>query len=89
MILRDCFLRVRRFERLQSRLGITRPLLASRLRKLVDEFVLVKVPDQERPLRHEYRLTPKGLDLYPAVTACSACAEPLVPRQIHARRAAS
>ena len=32
LILRDCFLRVRRFEEFQARLGITRPLLASRLR---------------------------------------------------------
>jgi DNA-binding HxlR family transcriptional regulator len=69
MILRDCFLRVRRFEDFQARLGITRPLLASRLKKLVDASVLAKVPYQERPLRHEYRLTPRGLDLYPVVMA--------------------
>ena len=55
--LRDCFLRVRRFEDFQERLGITRPILASRLKKLVDEFVLVKVPYQQRPVRYEYRLT--------------------------------
>ncbi|HPU51806.1 MAG TPA: helix-turn-helix domain-containing protein [Burkholderiaceae bacterium] len=67
MILRDCFLRVRRFEDFQARLGITRPLLASRLKKLVEERVLVKVPYQQRPLRHEYRLTGKGRDLYPVV----------------------
>jgi DNA-binding HxlR family transcriptional regulator len=67
LILRDCFLRVRRFEDFQERLGITRPILASRLKKLVDEFVLVKVPYQQRPVRYEYRLTPKGLDLYPIV----------------------
>src|SRR5260370_5204041 len=67
LILRDCFLRVRRFEEFQARLGITRPLLASRLRKLVKDFVLAKVPYQERPLRYEYRLTQKGLDLYPIV----------------------
>lgn len=67
LILRDCFLRVRRFEDFQQRLGITRPLLASRLKKLVEAFVLVKVPYQERPVRYEYRLTPKGLDLYPVV----------------------
>jgi DNA-binding HxlR family transcriptional regulator len=65
LILRDCFLRVRRFEDFQERLGITRPILASRLRKLVDEFVLVKVPYQQRPPRYEYRLTQKGLDLCP------------------------
>jgi DNA-binding HxlR family transcriptional regulator len=51
LILRDCFLRVRRFEDFQERLGITRPILADRLKKLVDEFVLVKVPYQQRPLR--------------------------------------
>src|SRR5467141_2197365 len=56
-ILRDCFLRVRRFEDFQDRLGITRPILASRLKKLVDAFVLVKVPYQQRPVRYEYRLT--------------------------------
>ncbi len=67
LILRDCFLRVRRFEEFQARLGITRPLLASRLRKLVRDFVLAKVPYQQRPLRYEYRLTEKGIDLYPIV----------------------
>ena len=67
LILRDCFLRVRRFEEFQARLGITRPILAGRLRKLVKDFVLAKVPYQERPLRYEYRLTQKGLDLYPIV----------------------
>ncbi|HEX9325317.1 MAG TPA: helix-turn-helix domain-containing protein, partial [Reyranella sp.] len=69
LILRDCFLRVRRFEEFQARLGVTRPILASRLRKLVKDFVLAKVPYQERPLRYEYRLTQKGLDLYPIVMA--------------------
>src|SRR5213083_1927038 len=69
LILRDCFLRVRRFEEFQARLGVTRPILASRLRKLVDDFVLAKVPYQQRPLRYEYRLTQKGLDLYPIVMA--------------------
>ena len=69
LILRDCFLRVRRFEDFQARLGVTRPILARRLRKLVDDFVLAKVPYQQRPLRYEYRLTQKGLDLYPIVMA--------------------
>src|SRR5262249_18345548 len=57
----------RRFEEFQARLGVTRPILASRLRKLVKNFVLAKVPYQERPMRYEYRLTQKGLDLYPIV----------------------
>ena len=69
LILRDCFLRVRRFEDFQARLGVTRPILARRLRKLVEDFVLTKVPYQQRPLRYEYRLTEKGLALYPVVMA--------------------
>ena len=67
LILRDCFMRVRRFEAFQSRLGITRHLLAERLRKLVAAGVLRKVAYQQRPLRHEYILTQKGLDLYPII----------------------
>jgi DNA-binding HxlR family transcriptional regulator len=67
MILRDCFLRVRRFDDFQERLGIGRPILADRLKKLVDAFVLTKVAYQTNPTRYEYRLTPKGLDLYPVI----------------------
>jgi DNA-binding HxlR family transcriptional regulator len=69
LVLRECFLRVRRFEDFQERLGITRPLLAARLQKLVDAGVLEKVAYQERPTRHEYRLTSRGLDLYPVLMA--------------------
>ena len=35
LILRECFLRKRRFEAFQASLGITRHLLAGRLKKLV------------------------------------------------------
>src|SRR5258705_13493059 len=69
LILRDCFLRVRRFEDFHERLGITRPILANPLKKVVDEFVLVKGPSQQRPLRYEYRLPQKGLDVYQIVMA--------------------
>lgn len=67
LILRDCFLRVRRFEEFQERLGIGRAILSDRLQKLVEASVLTKVAYQQNPVRHEYRLTPKGLDLYPVV----------------------
>lgn len=69
LILRECFLRVRRFDQFQEQLQITRHVLANRLKKLVDDGVLVKVPYQERPERFEYRLTDKGLDLYPVMMA--------------------
>lgn len=67
LILRECFLRVRRFDQFQERLKITRHVLANRLKKLVDEGVLAKVAYQDRPERFEYRLTDKGLDLYPVM----------------------
>lgn len=67
LILRDCFLKVRRFEGFQARLGITRHLLAARLKKLVEAGVLKKVAYQQRPARYEYVLTDKGLDLHPVI----------------------
>src|SRR5262245_42820129 len=69
LILRDCFLRVRRFDDSQARLGITRHVLADRLRKLVRLGVLRRLPYQHKPPRYEYRLTPKGLDLQPVLLA--------------------
>jgi DNA-binding HxlR family transcriptional regulator len=67
LILRDCFLRIRRFDDFEARLNITRHILADRLRKLVEAGVLKKVPYQDGPMRYEYRLTEKGLDLYPVL----------------------
>ena len=69
LVLRDAFLRTRRFEDFQSSLGITRHRLADRLRKLVDNGILVRVPYQQRPARYEYRLTDKGRDLYPVIVS--------------------
>ncbi len=67
LILRDAFLGTRRFDQFQHSLGITRHRLSERLGKLVEQGVLVKVPYQERPVRYEYRLTRKGLALYPVL----------------------
>jgi DNA-binding HxlR family transcriptional regulator len=69
LILRDCFLRVRRFEAFQSSLQITRHLLSERLKKLVRFGILRRVPYSEAPKRYEYILTEKGLDLYPIIMA--------------------
>ena len=60
LILREAFRRVRRFEEFQVRLGVTRPVLAERLRKLVEAGVFERQLYQERPARYEYRLTGKG-----------------------------
>jgi DNA-binding HxlR family transcriptional regulator len=67
LVLRDAFLGLRRFDQFQRSLGIARNVLAARLERLIGEEILEKIPYQERPLRHEYRLTAKGLDLWPVV----------------------
>ena len=69
LILRDVFRGVRRFGELQRDLGIARNLLADRLAKLVDHEVLERVPYQDRPVRCEYKLTPKGADLSTSLIA--------------------
>lgn len=69
LILRDCFNGVRRFDDFQSRLGISRTIVTDRLTLLVREGVLKRVLYQQRPDRHEYRLTEKGLDLHPILMA--------------------
>jgi DNA-binding HxlR family transcriptional regulator len=69
LVLREVFLRNRRFEDIQRRLGIARNVLADRLARLVDEDVLERVAYQQRPERFEYRLTAKGLDLWPVLVA--------------------
>src|SRR3546814_20644191 len=67
LILRECFMKVRRLEDFQSRLGISRGVLAERLHGLTDNFILTKVAYQQDPLRPEYRLPPKGLHLFPVI----------------------
>ena len=69
LIMREAFYGVRRFEEFQRVLGLGRNILTLRLNTLVDEGLLTKVPYQERPPRHEYRLTDKGRDVYPILAA--------------------
>lgn len=69
LVLREVFRGVHRFSEMQQELGIARNLLSNRLGRLVDEGVLEKVPYQDRPVRHEYRLTTKGAELSPALVA--------------------
>jgi DNA-binding HxlR family transcriptional regulator len=69
LIVRDAFRGVRRFEDFQRRLGISRNILNERLQTLVRAGVLVRVPYSQRPPRDEYRLTDKGRDLWPVLTA--------------------
>jgi DNA-binding HxlR family transcriptional regulator len=69
LILRDAFLGTRRFDDFQRNLGIARNVLQARLERLVEQGVLRRERYQERPERFEYRLTRKGVDLWPVLVA--------------------
>ena len=69
LILRDVFRGKRRFEDIRASLGIARNVLTARLEMLVEEGILERRLYQERPERHEYFLTEKGLDLWPVLVA--------------------
>ncbi len=72
LILRDLFRGVRRFSAMQHDLGIARNMLADRLGRLVEAGVVGKVPYQHRPVRFDYILTHKGLDLSNSLLALMA-----------------
>ena len=71
LIVRDVLAGFRRFDEMQRSLGVARNVLAGRLGRLVEEGILERRAYSERPPRHEYFLTEKGLDLWPVLVAIS------------------
>ena len=71
LILRELFLGSRRFDEFQGYTGMSPALLSTRLKLLRKEGIVEQVRYRERPPRREYRLTEKGLDLYPVILALS------------------
>jgi DNA-binding HxlR family transcriptional regulator len=69
MILRELFLGNNRFDGLQKQTGMSPRSLTIRLKHLVEADILEKVAYQQAPARHDYRLTNKGIELWPVVTA--------------------
>lgn len=69
MILRAAFNGVRHFEDFLEALGIARNILSNRLSRLVEVGILQREHCADDRRRIEYRLTPKGLDLLPAMLA--------------------
>ena len=64
LIIRECFFGIHRFDDFQRRLAIAPNILSQRLQRLVQQGILAKVADDSWAVRHEYRLTEKGMDLY-------------------------
>ena len=74
LVLREAFNGIRRFDDMQRRTGAPRQVLSSRLGRLVTDGILRKAPYQEpgKRRRSEYRLTEKGIDLFPVIAALLA-----------------
>jgi DNA-binding HxlR family transcriptional regulator len=74
VVLREVFNGVRRFDDMRRHTGIPRQVLTNRLGSLVTHGLLRREPYQEpgARLRHEYKLTRQGLDLYPMLIALAA-----------------
>jgi DNA-binding HxlR family transcriptional regulator len=69
LILREAFLGRHRFDEFQQGTGIARNILSSRLRDLVRDGILDRARSEGGNGRVEYRLTRKGLELYPVLIA--------------------
>jgi DNA-binding HxlR family transcriptional regulator len=67
LILREAFLGRHRFDEFQEGTGIARNILSSRLRDLVGNGILARTRIDGESRRIEYRLTKKGVDLYPVL----------------------
>ncbi|WP_309110640.1 helix-turn-helix domain-containing protein [Saccharothrix sp.] len=72
LIVRDAARGVTRFDGFLARLPIARNVLSDRLATLVRHGVLDRVQYQDRPPRHEYRLTAKGRELVPVLLSLMA-----------------
>jgi DNA-binding HxlR family transcriptional regulator len=71
LLLREAFYGAHRFDEFVRRAGFTEAVTAARLRELVEEGILERRPYQEpgQRSRHDYHLTEKGRDLFPAIVA--------------------
>jgi DNA-binding HxlR family transcriptional regulator len=69
LIIRDALVGATRFQHFESNLGIAKNILSDRLSKLVEHGVLSKERLDEPGHRFEYKLTPKGRDLWIVLTA--------------------
>jgi DNA-binding HxlR family transcriptional regulator len=79
LLVREAFLGTRRFDDFQRNTGASRAIVTERLRDLVVEGVLDRVQYHDHPERFEYRLTAKGHDLYPVITALLAWGDRWAP----------
>lgn len=66
-VLAAFFVGAHRYEEIRRETRIATNLLAERLRVLTEHGLLERRPGRDRPHRHEYALTAKGMDVYPVI----------------------
>jgi DNA-binding HxlR family transcriptional regulator len=69
LIVRDVYIGINRFDDIQRDLGISRKVLAERLRRLVEAGLLERRPYSKRPPRDEYALTEMGSEFMDVLMA--------------------
>lgn len=69
LVLRELFFGAHRFDQFLEGTGATPQMLSSRLKALEAGGIVERTPYSKRPLRHEYRLTGRGCDLFPILYA--------------------
>lgn len=69
LVLRELFFGAHRFDDLIDGTRATSQMLSSRLKALEASGIVERAPYSERPLRHDYRLTDRGRDLFPILYA--------------------
>jgi DNA-binding HxlR family transcriptional regulator len=69
LVIREAFFGIRRFQDFHTELNISRGVLADRLEWLTSHGIFARTEYQASPKRFEYRLTQKGLGLYPSFIA--------------------
>jgi DNA-binding HxlR family transcriptional regulator len=72
LVIRDIYVGISRFDDLQRDLGISRKVLAERLKHLVEVGMLERRAYSERPPRYEYTLTTMGSEFVDVLMAMVA-----------------
>ncbi|MCX4820827.1 helix-turn-helix transcriptional regulator [Streptomyces sp. NBC_01142] len=67
LILRYAHQGVRRYQDWREQLPISDAVLTGRLARMTEQGLLTRAAYQERPVRYEYRLTPRGRALWPVL----------------------
>lgn len=85
LVLRNLFNGMYTFDALQAHLGISSSVLSARLKTLTDAGVVEKRAHPDDGRSYEYRLTEKGLDLYPVLISLLHWGEKWAPNKDGAR----